>query len=119
MSAKNDEPGARDAGPHQVLRHCQKRDPTNTRNHQPAQQPSAAIRSASSRFPLSRATATAEAILHEALALGIRVGTDGDELVLIAPMRVPREVRCWFEAKLDELRTEVIAIIQENAEGRA
>jgi len=55
-------------------------------------------------------------ILNEAAGLGIRVGTDGNELVLLAPMRVPREVRRWFETKLDEFRAEIIDFIQrENA----
>jgi hypothetical protein len=55
-------------------------------------------------------------ILDAALALGIRVGTDGEELVLVAPLKVPRETRRWFETKLDEFRAEVIDFIQrENA----
>jgi len=55
-------------------------------------------------------------ILDEALALGIRVGTDGTELFMVGPLRVPYETRRWFEIKLNEFRTEVIDIIeQENA----
>jgi hypothetical protein len=57
----------------------------------------------------------AEFVLREALALGIRVGTDGSELVMVAPMRVPRETRRWFETRLEEHRAEVIEVIQKNA----
>ena len=57
----------------------------------------------------------AEFVLREALALGIRVGTDGSELVMVAPMRVPRETRRWFETRLEEHRAEVIEAIQKNA----
>jgi hypothetical protein len=55
-------------------------------------------------------------ILREAQLMGIRVGTDGNELVMIAPMRVPRETRLWFETKLYEYKAEIIDFIQrENA----
>jgi len=54
-------------------------------------------------------------VLREALALGIRVGTDGSELVMVAPMRVRRETRRWFETRLEEHRAEVIEVIQKNA----
>jgi hypothetical protein len=61
-------------------------------------------------------TAKVMFILDEATALGIRVGTDGRELVMLAPLRVPRETRRWFEAALDQHRGEVIKVIQrENA----
>jgi len=61
-------------------------------------------------------TAKAAFILDEATALGIHVGTDGTELVMLAPMRVPREVRVWFEKKIDEYRAEIIDFIRrENA----
>jgi len=54
------------------------------------------------------------------LALGIRVGAapDGSELILVAPMRVPYDVRRWFEIWLNEFRAEVIAVIQADAGGR-
>jgi len=59
-------------------------------------------------------------ILREAAAAGIKVGTDGDEIVMLAPMRVPGDVRRWFERKLYEYREAVIAIIVlENAGGQS
>ena len=51
-------------------------------------------------------------ILRECLALNVRVGTNGDAIVVIAPMRVPREVRRQLELALDEYREEVIDLIQ-------
>ena len=61
-------------------------------------------------------TETARFILEEATALGIHVGTNGDELLMIAPLRIPREVRAWFEVELAKHKAAVIAIIQaENA----
>jgi hypothetical protein len=63
-------------------------------------------------------TAEATFILAEASARGIAVATDGATLVMIAPLKMPRETRVWFETKLDELRTEVIDIIRrKNATG--
>jgi len=50
-------------------------------------------------------------ILREAKALGIRVGTNGDELVMIGPLRLPHDVRRSFEAALYEYKSEVIANI--------
>jgi hypothetical protein len=52
-------------------------------------------------------------ILNEAIGFGIRVGASNDgELIMVAPARVPREVRVWFETKLDEFRAEIIDFIQ-------
>ena len=67
-----------------------------------------------------RAAVTARFIPDEATALGIRVGcdADGSELILVAPMRVPYDVRRWFEIWLNEFRAEVIAVIQADAGGR-
>jgi hypothetical protein len=60
---------------------------------------------------------TARFILEEALRLGIKVGTDGDELAMLAPMRIPRESRLTFEQALQDYRAEIIAhIIAENRE---
>jgi hypothetical protein len=53
----------------------------------------------------------AELILREARAAGIAVGTDGDEIVLLAPLKVPREVRCWFETALYNYKAEIIEVI--------
>ena len=58
-------------------------------------------------------------ILRECLALNVRVGTDGSELIMIAPVAMPRTTRLWFENKIVEYRADVIAVIQrENAAGR-
>lgn len=57
-------------------------------------------------------------VLREALALNICVGTDGNELVMLAPMRVSIETREWFYRQLYELKSEVIDIIlRKNAGG--
>ena len=62
-----------------------------------------------------RGVVTARFILDEAATLGIRVGTDGNELLMLAPVRV-NETQKWFATKLDEFRAEIIAVIQrENA----
>jgi hypothetical protein len=105
MDAKNDEPRARDAGTHQA-RNFQDRAPTNTRNQPPAQQPSAARPARS---------CIAELILREALELGIKVGTDGDDLIMVTPLRLPRDVRVQFEAALDQHKAAVIDIIMAEA----
>jgi hypothetical protein len=57
-------------------------------------------------------TETARFILEEATALGIHVGTDGSKLIMIAPLKMPREDRVWFETQLNEFRRDVITIIQ-------
>ena len=58
-------------------------------------------------------------ILRETQLMGIRVGTDGSELIMIAPVAMPRTTRLWFENKIVEYRADVIAVIQrENAAGR-
>jgi hypothetical protein len=55
-------------------------------------------------------------ILDEARALGIAVGTDGAELVIIAPMRIPRASRLTVEAAFQKHRAEIIAhILAESA----
>ena len=56
-------------------------------------------------------------ILAEAAGLGIKIATDGTELVMLAPLRVPQATRRWFEAALAEHRAAVIAAIQRG--GRA
>jgi len=57
------------------------------------------------------AARSAAFILDEATALGIRIATDGDELIMLVPLRVPRETRRWFEIQLHEFRAEVVNII--------
>jgi hypothetical protein len=63
-------------------------------------------------------TAAAMFILDEATALDIHVGTDGSELVMLTPLRVPRDVRRWFEAELEKYRADVIEIIQQQNAAR-
>jgi len=50
-------------------------------------------------------------LLREARALDIRVGTNGEELVMLAPMKIPRATRRTLEIALDDYRQEVIALI--------
>jgi hypothetical protein len=50
-------------------------------------------------------------ILREAAALGMAVGTNGEELVMHAPLRVPHVVRRTFEDTLERYRSEIIEII--------
>jgi len=64
----------------------------------------------------SKAYRETKFILDAALELNIRIGTDGNELVVLAPVRVPYETQKWFATKLDEFQAEIIAVIQrENA----
>jgi len=53
--------------------------------------------------------------------MGIRVGTDGiDDLVMLAPVQVPGDVRRFFERELWAHRRAIIDFIEEeNAGGRA
>ena len=57
-------------------------------------------------------------ILAEAAGLGIKIATDGTELVMLAPLRVPGAVRRAFEAALEEYRAEVIDAIQRDNAAR-
>jgi hypothetical protein len=51
-------------------------------------------------------------ILREATELGIRVGTNGtDDLVVLAPLRIPRASRLSFEKAVNEYRAELIEIV--------
>jgi hypothetical protein len=60
---------------------------------------------------MSARAEVARFILREALALGIRVGTDGEELVMLAPLRIPSTSRRTFETALENFRTEVIELV--------
>ena len=57
-------------------------------------------------------------ILNEAVGLGIAVGSNGDELAMLAPLKVPREERRWFEIWLNEFREEVIRVIEADVAAR-
>jgi len=111
MPPTNANPGAGGARVHGIS----KSDAASpTRNQVPAQSNPAA------RSAQANAALAATITLNKALALGIRVGAapDGSELILVAPMRVPYDVRRWFEIWLNEFRAEVIAVIQADAGGR-
>ena len=59
------------------------------------------------------------AILNAARKRGIDVGVsaDGADLILSAPLRVPRETCLWFEHWIDQFKDELIGVIQaENAD---
>jgi hypothetical protein len=59
-------------------------------------------------------TARADAvrfILAEAAALGMHVGTNGDELMLLTPLRIPYASRRTFEIALEKYRAEIIQIV--------
>jgi hypothetical protein len=59
--------------------------------------------------------ARANFILGEAAKLGIKVGTDGEDLVVAIPLRLPREVRASFEAAAEACRDALIEhILHEN-----
>jgi hypothetical protein len=67
----------------------------------------------------ARRHACARFLLDTALKLGIHVGArDADDIIMLAPMRVPREVRRWFEIQLDKYGVEVAGIIQRENAGR-
>jgi len=100
-----DEPGAGNAGAHRIRKEGD--GGSNTPN-QPLTQ-----------IPSSHAHVAAHAILNKALSLGIAFGTDGDELVMLAPLKVPRDVRRWFEHWLNEFKSEAIDIILADHNGRA
>ena len=70
------------------------------------------------RSAQANATIVARALLTKAAKLGIHVDlAGGGELILIMPLRVPRETRRWFFHWIDEFRNEILAIVQaENAE---
>jgi hypothetical protein len=50
-------------------------------------------------------------ILAEAEALGMSVGTNGTELLLSAPLRIPRASCRTFEDALQAYRAEIIEIV--------
>jgi hypothetical protein len=73
-------------------------------------------------FPSYERDVTAKAllILRQAQALGIKIATDGVDVIVLAPMRVPGDVRRWFETALHRHKAAVIDIIQaENGGGRS
>jgi hypothetical protein len=59
-----------------------------------------------------RAPEAAAFILREAAALGIRVGTDGTEVVVLAPLRIPSACRRAIEDAISAQRREIIQHIK-------
>jgi hypothetical protein len=62
----------------------------------------------SSRSPRARA---ALSILNRARTLGIKIASDGSDLLMLVPVRVPGETRRRFERELAEYRAEIIEVI--------
>jgi hypothetical protein len=50
-------------------------------------------------------------LLDAAKALDIKVGTNGDELTMIAPLRVPSEILRVFESEFEKHKQRVINFI--------
>ena len=57
------------------------------------------------------AESTPAFILKEAAAAGIKVGTDGSELIFYAPRGMPRESRRSFQDAIFKHYDEIIALI--------
>jgi hypothetical protein len=55
--------------------------------------------------------AKAQFILNEALKLDIRVGTNGDDVLALFPLKLPADVRRSFERAIDEHQQEIMAFI--------
>lgn len=68
--------------------------------------------------PDAKPLRSAAFILAEAQALGIKVATNGSELLALIPVQVPGDVRRWFEAKLYEHQAAVITAIQRERAAR-
>lgn len=68
--------------------------------------------------PEERERARAASLLDEADRLGIEIGTDGEELVVALPLRLPRGVRQSFEAEAEACRAALIAHILNETESR-
>ena len=58
-------------------------------------------------------------LLEEALTLGIRVGTDGTDLIMHVPKQVPTETREWFYRQIYEFKAEVIEVIRRETAARS
>ena len=62
-----------------------------------------------------RAAAEVDFILTEALRLNIRIGTNGDDLLVIYPPKLSREAHHFFALNIPRHRDRIIAhIIAEN-----
>jgi len=104
MSRSNERPGAIEAGTDRYFR----RDAApSTGNLNPAQ--SKAYRAALER---------AAFILREAAAAGIKIGTDGVEVITVSSSRVPLATITALEAELVKNKLAVIALIERENAGR-
>lgn len=63
-------------------------------------------------------TTAAAFILDAATAAGIKLGTNGDELVIAAPRGMPRESYFSFQRSILAHREEIIGIILDEARER-
>jgi len=115
MFAKNgDEPGAGNTGAHRNSR--RNGDGASISPNHPLAQ------SNPPRSAQENATIVARALLTAASKRDIlvRVSPDQNELILVASLRVPRNVRRWFEHWIDQFRDEILDIIQhENGQSGA
>jgi hypothetical protein len=55
--------------------------------------------------------AEAQFILREAAAAGLKIGTDGTEVIMVAPLRMAWECRRSFERAIEAHQAEIIALI--------
>jgi hypothetical protein len=66
-------------------------------------------------FPSYERVMTAEALLLLADALGIKVGSDGVDVVTVSTSRVPRH---WFDARSPEERAAILQHLEQRKERR-
>ncbi len=67
----------------------------------------------SERLAMAAATRrqVARFIVTEAVAAGISIGTDGDDLLCLIPMRLPREMRVQFTRAFGKYRSEIVTLL--------
>ena len=63
--------------------------------------------------------AEAQFILREAAAAGLKIGTDGTELVMVAPLKMPWDCRRSFERAIEAHQAEIIALIMAENSGHS
>lgn len=61
----------------------------------------------------------AQFILREAAAAGIKVGTDGTEVIMVAPLKMPWEFRRSFERAIEAHQAEIITLIMAEHSGHS
>jgi hypothetical protein len=57
-------------------------------------------------------TTAAQRALAAAVEAGLKVGTDGENLLIGSPLRMPRDVYFSLQDRLIEHRAEIIALIE-------